>query len=72
MIEIASNYHKQFQEKAADEYGKRRAITKLKKHVKEKTPGCGGSWTKSWNINGRIWRSHKTNQNRKMAQVIAV
>ena|SRR5882724_1031304 len=36
MIEIASNYHKQFQEKLQMSMARRRAITKLKKHVKEK------------------------------------
>src|SRR5882724_7881500 len=36
MAEIASNYHKQLQEKPQMNMARRGAITKMKKHVKEK------------------------------------
>ena len=36
MVEIASNYHKQLQEKPQINMAMRNAITKMKKHVKEK------------------------------------
>jgi len=35
MVEIASNYNKQLQEKPQMNMARRRAITKMKKHVKE-------------------------------------
>jgi len=36
MVEIASNYHKQLQEKPQIDMARRRAISKMKKHIKEK------------------------------------
>ena len=36
MVEITSNYHKQLQEKPQMNMARRRAITKMKKHIKEK------------------------------------
>ena len=35
MVEIASNYHKQLQEKLQINMARRRAITKMKNHAKE-------------------------------------
>jgi len=36
MVDIASNYHRQLQEKPQRNMARRRAINKMKKHVKEK------------------------------------
>ena len=36
MVEIASNYHKQLQEKPQMNMVRRNTITKMKKHIKEK------------------------------------
>ena len=38
MVDIVSNYHKQIQERPQLNMARRRAINKMKKHVKEKLP----------------------------------